>query len=109
MTPEKLAALNAVADVATTSLQRGTRDQHGTLARVSHLAALAAERLQSELSSGLDDEIVRDLLAMLREIQNEGHLGYLKHSGAETDYQKVGAKVRSRFQTPSGKWRKLAP
>jgi len=45
--------------------------------------------------------------AMLREIQNTGHLTYLTQHGAETDYQAIGVTVTKRYRTPAGKWRKL--
>ena len=107
----KRAGMDAVASVAATALAATAQDQHGVLARVSHLAALAAERLEQVTcgavdSSASDAGTMSSVLSMLRELQNESHLAYLKQHGAEADYQKIGAKVRSRFQTPSGKWRK---
>lgn len=105
------AGMDAVASLAATSLAAVAQDQHGILARVSHLATLAAERLEQVTCGAADNSAsdagaISNVLSMLQEIQNESHLAYLKQHGAETDYQKIGAKVRSRFQTPGGKWRK---
>ena len=68
----------ARADIAGRSMANQARDNHGILARLSHLAALTAERLQEAAQSpaGLDQATLEGVLSNLREIQNDGHLGY---------------------------------
>ena len=109
------AAMDAVAAVARQSLAGQDKQplQGGALAAMSHTAALAVERLdRAALGQGVGQaEIaINDLeaiKAMLREIQNTGHLAYLKQHGAEADYQAVGVRMTKQYRTPAGKWRKL--
>ena len=109
------AGMDAVAAVAQQSLVGRVKQPlvGGVLASMSHTAALTVERLDhAVLTQGIGkaEIAVNDLeaiKAMLREIQNAGHLTYLKQHGAETDYQTIGATVTKRYRTPAGKWRKL--
>ncbi len=107
--------MDAVAAVAQQSLAGQVRQSlaGGVLASMSHTAALTVERLDHavlEHGVGKAEIAVSDLeaiKAMLREIQNAGHLTYLKQHGAEADYQTIGVTVAKRYRTPTGKWRKL--
>ncbi len=110
------AAMESRANIAQAALHQSAREQHSITAEGSHLAALAAERLQSAVvetgSSGccsiaMDD--IRAVLTMLHAAQNAAHVGYLRQLGSEDDYQKIGRKVAARYRTPSGKWRLIQP
>ena len=69
---------------------------------MSHIAALAAERLTQAAAA---DEL-EAVKAMLREIQDAGRLAFLRHLGTEVDYHQIGQRVAKRYRTPSGRWRK---
>ena len=102
------ATTKVMAEIARSSMASLARDNHGTLARLSHLASLTAERLQQAVQSStvLDQATVDGVLAALREMQNDGHLAYIRQMGSEADYQQIGTKLRRKLQTPGGKWRR---
>jgi len=109
------AGMDAMAAVARQSLAGQAKQslQGDSLASMSHTAALAVKRLDC---AGLEQGVgkaeiaisnLEAIKAMNREIQNTGHLTYLKQHGAETDYEAIGVIVTKRYRTPAGKWRKL--
>ena len=103
------AGLAAFAQVARATLEGSARQKHGPAAEASHLAALAVERLTSELAR-LGLQLTLELeatVAMRREAQNSAHLAYLRAHGSEEDYQQIGRKVTAKYRTPSGRWRKM--
>lgn len=103
---QELAVLSSRAELVSRSLKSHAFAQHGILAELSHMARVAAERLEagalgqgvglSEIPTG---ELQR-VLAIMREVQNLGHVAYLQRHGAEDDFQAVGRKVAKRLSTP---------
>lgn len=107
-TPEERqrAAFEAVGNTLQRSMERGARSEHGILAELSRIAALAMARLDQ--ANGAQSAAERDLAAvraMLQEIETAGHQAYLAKRGSEEDYQAIGAKVEKKYRTPSGRWR----
>jgi hypothetical protein len=43
--------------------------------------------------------------AMLLQVIELGHTGFLKRSGSEADFREIGEEVRKRFIGRGGKWR----
>jgi hypothetical protein len=72
--------------------------EHGALAEMSNMAAIAASRLQSGRS--LTPEDLRTVLGILRGIENIGLVGFLRRHGTEEDYQAIGAGVARRYPAP---------
>lgn len=103
---ERRAAKAHVADVIRSGLNDYARTEHGTLAELSRIAALATSRLdQAAGEQGNADRDLAAVKAMLQEIENAGHQAYLAKQGTEEDYEAIGSKVEKRYRTPSGKWR----
>jgi hypothetical protein len=73
------------------------------LAEMSHIAGLAAERLATGLVLSQQDRM--QVAAMLLQIIELGHTGFLKRSGSEADFRDIGDEVRARFIGRGGKWR----
>lgn len=69
--------------------------EHGALAEISHLAAIAAQRLQASRTPTAED--VRTALGILRSVENIGLVSFLRRHGTEEDYQAIGATVARRF------------
>lgn len=93
-------ARQSVSGIASETLSALAKNKHKALVEMSHIAALAAERLQAH------PEDIQAVCAMLRAIQNAGHLEYLRGHGSESEYRVAGVKVAKRYRTPGGKWRK---
>ncbi len=72
--------------------------EHGALAEMSNMAAVAANRLQS--SRNLSAEDVRTVLGILRGIENIGLVGFLRRHGTEEEYKAIGAGVERRYAPP---------
>lgn len=85
-------------------LKRRASKEHSPIAELSHIAAVAAARLDQATPGTIERDLAA-VQAMLREIQNAGHQAYLAQHGSEGDYQAIGAKVGKRYRTPGGKWR----
>ena len=82
------------------------RINHGTLAELSRIAALAVVRLDQ--ANSRQDTAERNLAVvrvMLQKIEAAGHQAYLEKHGTEEDYQAIGAKTEKKYCTPSGRWR----
>ena len=73
--------------------------EHGALAEMSHLAAVAASRLQGSRAPSAED--LKTVLGILRGIENIGLVGFLRRHGTEEDYQAIGAGVARRYAPPS--------
>jgi hypothetical protein len=73
--------------------------EHGALAEMSQMAAVAASRLQGGRT--LSAEEMRTILGILRGIENIGLVGFLRRHGTEEDYQTIGAGVARRYAPPS--------
>lgn len=72
--------------------------EHGTFAELSHMAALAARRLQPGRAPSSED--VKNILMILRGIENLGLVSFLRRHGTEEDYQAVGQSVMRRYAGP---------
>lgn len=72
--------------------------EHGALAEMSHMAAIAAQRLQSGRTPSVDD--IKVILGILRGIENLGLVGFLRRHGTEDDYKLIGESVARRFAPP---------
>jgi hypothetical protein len=72
--------------------------EHGALAEMSNMAAVAASRLQS--SRTLSPEELRTVLGILRGIENIGLVSFLRRHGTEEDYRAIGAGVARRYAPP---------
>jgi hypothetical protein len=72
--------------------------EHGALAEMSQMAAVAANRLQPGRTPSAED--VRIILGILRGIENIGLVGFLRRHGTEEEYQAIGASVARRFSSP---------
>jgi hypothetical protein len=73
--------------------------EHGALAEMSQMAAVAAQRLQTGRTLSADD--LRTVLGILRGIENIGLVGFLRRHGTEDEYQAIGVGVARRFAAPS--------
>jgi hypothetical protein len=73
------------------------------LAEMSHIAGLAAERLATGVTLSQHDRM--QVAAMLLQVIELGHTGFLKRSGSEADFREIGEEVRKRFIGRGGKWR----
>jgi hypothetical protein len=73
------------------------------LAEISHIAALAADRLA--LGDTVSPADRRAIATMLLEIVSIGHAGFLKRSGSVTDFRDIGEDIRKRFLARGGAWR----
>jgi hypothetical protein len=73
--------------------------EYGALAEMSHMAAVAASRLQGGRSVSAED--IRTVLAILRGIENIGLVGFLRRHGTEADYQAIGAGLARRYAPPT--------
>ncbi len=73
--------------------------EHGVLAEMSQMAAVAATRLQPGRTPSAED--VRIILAILRGIENLGLVGFLRRHGTEDEYQAIGVNVVRRFAPPT--------
>ena len=109
-TPEEFerrrAAIGAAARIVQKSMEEMVRTQHGTLAELSRIAALATARLdQAGAGRGTAGRDLAAVRAMLQEIETAGHQAYLAKLGSEEDFQAIGAKVEKKYRTPSGRWR----
>lgn len=72
--------------------------EHGTFAELSHMAAIAARRLQpGRVPSGED---VKNVLMILRGIENLGLVSFLRRHGTEDDYKAIGESVTRRYAGP---------
>jgi hypothetical protein len=69
--------------------------EHGALAEMSHMAAVAASRLQPGRTPTAGD--VRNILGILRGIENIGLVGFLRRHGTEAEYQAIGENVARRL------------
>ena len=101
------AAMDAVAKVMEKGMGARARTEHGILAELSRIAALAILRLDQ--ANGGQGTVEYDLTAvrvMLQEIETAARQAYLAKHGAEEDFQAIGAKVEKKYRTPSGRWRK---
>jgi len=72
--------------------------EHGALAEMSNMAAVAAGLLQN--GRALSAEDLRTVLAILRGIENIGLVGFLRRHGTEEDYKAIGAGVQRRYAPP---------
>ncbi len=72
--------------------------EHAPLAEMSHMAAMAAHRLQG--NRAVSAEEMRLVLSLLRGIENIGLVGFLRRHGTEADYQAIGVSVARRFAPP---------
>lgn len=97
-------AAGAFADLARKTLTSTAKEKGKTLVHVSHIARLAADRLEQ---TALPSPDIAAATKMLRQIQNDAHLAYLDAGGSEADYQAAGSRVAKTYQTPSGRWRTL--
>jgi hypothetical protein len=73
--------------------------EHGVLAEMSNMAAVAASRLQD--SRTLSAEDLRTVLGILRGIENIGLVGFLRRHGTEEEYKAIGAGVERRYAPPT--------
>jgi hypothetical protein len=73
--------------------------EHGALAEMSHMAAIAAQRLQPGRTPSAED--VRIILGILRGIENIGLVGFLRRHATEEEYQAIGTSVARRFSPPA--------
>ena len=96
--------LPALGQVAADSLAAVAKGKMGAAAEASHLAALAADKLEAGRDH-LGPEDLAQIARLLREAQNAAHLAYVRQGGSEADYQAFGKKVTSKHLTPSGRWR----
>ena len=80
------------------------RTQHGTLAELSRIAALATARLdQAGAGRGTAGRDLAAVRAMLQEIETAGHQAYLAKLGSEEDYpsdRRQGREEVSHAQRP---------
>jgi hypothetical protein len=96
-------ATSAMAHEAVLALAKRASDAARPLAELSHMAALAAERLATgETLSQVDRDAVA---SMLREMRIIGHQAFIKRSGSEADYQDIGAAITKQFRGRGGAWR----
>ncbi|HTI02311.1 MAG TPA: hypothetical protein VL752_15275 [Acidisoma sp.] len=72
--------------------------EHGAFAELSHMAALAARRLQPGRVPSSED--VKNILMILRGIENLGLVSFLRRHGTEEDYKAVGESVTRRYAGP---------
>jgi hypothetical protein len=72
--------------------------EHGALAEMSNMAAVAASRLQDARNVSAED--LRTVLGILRGIENIGLVGFLRRHGSEEDYHAIGAGVAKRYALP---------
>ena len=89
--------MQAVAEVTRASMADTAKDQHGTLAEVSHIAALAASRLR-DAAAGISNADLEAITGMLHDIQNKAHVAFLRKHGSEADYQAAGRKVAQHYK-----------
>jgi hypothetical protein len=73
--------------------------EHGALAEMSNMAAVAASRLQTGRSPSAED--IRIVLGILRGIENIGLVAFLRRHGTEEDYQTIGAGIARRYAPPT--------
>jgi hypothetical protein len=73
--------------------------EHGALAEMSNMAAVAASRLQGGSVPSAED--IRTVLGILRGIENIGLVAFLRRHGTEEDYRAIGAGVTRRYSPPS--------
>jgi hypothetical protein len=73
--------------------------EHGALAEMSNMAAVAASRLQG--SRTVSPEDIRTVLGILRGIENIGLVGFLRRHGTEEEYKSIGAGVERRYAPPT--------
>jgi hypothetical protein len=73
--------------------------EHGALAEMSSMAAVAASRLQTGRTPTAED--VRVVLGILRGIENIGLVAFLRRHGTEEDYGAIAAGVARRYAPPS--------
>ncbi len=73
--------------------------EHGALAEMSNMAAVAASRLQTGRSPSAED--IRIVLGILRGIENIGLVSFLRRHGTEEDYQTIGAGIARRYAPPT--------
>lgn len=79
---------------------------HKHLVEMSHIARLAAERLnQLTVDQGANERDLAAIKAMLQEIEVVGHQAFLKRYGAKDDYETIGTAMERKYRTPSGRWR----
>lgn len=72
--------------------------EHGTFAELSHMAALASRRLQPGRVPTSED--VKNILVILRGIENLGLVSFLRRHGTEEDYKAIGESVTRRYAGP---------
>ena len=72
--------------------------EHGALAEMSNMAAVAAARLRDNRASSAED--LRVTLEILRGIEDIGLVAFLRRHGTEDDYSAIGAGVARRYATP---------
>ncbi|GAB0115982.1 hypothetical protein [Acidisoma sp. 7E03] len=72
--------------------------EHGTFAELSHMAVIAARRLQPGRAPSHDD--VKAVLTILRGIENLGLVSFLRRHGTEEDYKAIGESVARRYTGP---------
>lgn len=93
------AVLESRAELISESMASTAKAKHSLLVEVSHMARVAAERLEAgALGQGIGmseipTEELEAVLAILRNVQNRGHAAFLGQYGKEEDYQAVGRKV----------------
>jgi hypothetical protein len=75
--------------------------EHGALAEMSNMAAVAASRLQNGRSLSAED--LRTVLGILRGIENIGLVAFLRRHGTEEDYRTIGAGVARRYAPRPGR------
>jgi hypothetical protein len=73
--------------------------EHGVLAEMSQMAAVAANRLQPGRTPSAED--MKVVLGILRGIENLGLVGFLRRHGTEDEYQAIGVTVGRRFAPPT--------
>lgn len=69
--------------------------EHGALAEMSSMAAVAAARLKANRTPSAED--LRAALELLRGIEDIGLVAFLRRHGTEEDYRTIGAGVARRY------------
>lgn len=72
--------------------------EHGAFAELSHMAAIAAQRLQPGRAPTGED--IKNILVILRGIENLGLVSFLRRHGTEDDYRAIGEAVARRYTGP---------
>jgi hypothetical protein len=102
--PDRSTAASSIAGI---TLSQMSRDTHKVMIEMSHLASFVIERLRlTAIGQGIGKAEIplADLDAvygLLREIQNSGHVAFLRAYGSENDFQSVRSKVAKRLRIPA--------